>query len=68
MKGESMSVYQVIFEEQKEGGELVEILEYVEAKDLLSVAEAMDKKAHFLEWELTCIRYALNIAEKISHH
>ncbi len=59
-----MEVWQVVFE-RCEDKEMIDVVEYVEAKQLLDVAVQMSKRAKEMGWELKLIRYMLTVVEKI---
>ncbi len=61
-----MGVYQVIFEECKEDGTCTNIEQFIEAKDLLSVAKNSHFQAEQMDWELKSVRYVLTIVGRIA--
>jgi len=63
-----MDVYQVIFDKHKDDGTITEIVEYVQAENLVSVAIAMDKREEGMDWTLKSVRYALTVVEIIGDH
>lgn len=58
-------VYQVIFEEQRDDGTITDVIEYVQAKSLKSVALSMDERAIEMDWTLKSVRYTLTVVEAV---
>lgn len=60
-----MEVYQVVFEKCSDEGEITDVVEYVEARQLITVATKMEQRAQEMEWELKSVKYLLNIVERL---
>ena len=65
LRRNSMGVYQVIFECERENNELVDQVHYVEAPDFESIAKEMIDYAKAYDHELKSIRYLFNVVQKI---
>lgn len=59
-----MKVFQVIFEEDREGT-LVDVIQYVAADNIKAVSDAMHKHAEEMDWDLKSVRYALTVTQTI---